>query len=243
MDADDAARHFLFRQTPLDSIRVVRRAQVLACLVCRADIERGAGQIEAEAAHQKMLAWITAFDLWSEMEPSEKDMVLASLGALNEAEVIRAAWRVEGLAVLSWAANRFDLPLHDVQVDPFRAAESVGFLEACGAEPISTVPRTSAELTAYRELIYAVHSRLRDFERHSQSKNFASWIEPSWIKLLGIEASHLLFDDDLAIDENPLAFANETRVAECLWITRERHKAIVWLVGSQSVYSQVSADI
>jgi len=230
-------------ETPVDATRVARRSLVLAAMVCRGAIESGAGQPEADTLHNRTLEWLTKLDLWDEVESSEEKILHTPLGELEQKDVIRATWYVEGLAILAWALNQFDLPRHDEKVDPYSVADAVWFLSEDADELIRTARlRNLTELEACRELLYAVHARLRDFARNRNQKDFARWVEKIWIEALRLDADHLIVDNDLAIDDKPIIDVEENRLQECKWITFERHRAIIWLVEGYSSYSQTPVD-
>src|SRR5690242_19762563 len=113
---------------PFVIARVARRALIMAAVVCRGSLESYADQPDAEPLHARILEWLNQTDLWKEAEPSEENLLHASLGNLHQEEVIRATWYVEGLAILAWALKQREFPRHDQQVDPPEVAESVGLL-------------------------------------------------------------------------------------------------------------------
>jgi hypothetical protein len=228
---------------PVDVTRVARRSLVLAAIVCRGDIERGAGQPNADALYNRLIEWLTKFDLWSEVEPSEAKILQTPIGKLERKEVIRATWFVEGLAVLAWALKQTEFPRHDVKVDPYVVADSVWFLSDDAEELICTaILRNLVELTACQELLYGIHTRLRDFIRNRERKDFTTWVTESWIDSLGIDSRYLFADNDLAIDNKPISDVEDDRVQECADLTFERHRAIIWLVEGYPSYSQSPVD-
>ena len=102
--------------------------------------------------------------------------------------------------------------------------------------------RSPDELDACRELLYAVHCRLRWYLRTGSPESVAHWIEPDWLGILGIE-SPLGPQQDLRIGDVEIAQASPESVKHCEWAVCERHRAIVWLVGEEGpIYSQVPAD-
>lgn len=229
---------------PLDSKQVLRRAFAMSALVCRGSIENGAGHPEAESLHKRILEWLTRMGLWDQVEPSEAKMLHSPLGQLATQEGIRATWYAEGLAVLAWASNRLDrLPNHDEKVDPFAVTDSLFFLSDDAAEMMSKARlRRSTELEAFRELLYAIHARLRDFARNRGHQDFTSWVEKAWITTLKLDAAHLIVHDDLAIDNRAISEVEGNRLQECEWLTCERRRAIIWLFGGHAIYSQITVD-
>ncbi len=223
--------------------QVARRALVLAAVTCRGSIDRASGVPEAEALYVSILEWLTSTRLWADVQPDEKSLLETPLGSLPERDVIRATWRVEGMAVLAWALKLLDPPRHDAKVDPYAVAEAVGFLSDEVPNLISAAELQPYEhLVSYRELLYAVHSRLRAYLRHPASKDFRGWIEEDWLDLLRVNTCELLAGDDLGIDGVPVAEADLERIREVEWVTTERHRAVLWLLGDAASYSEVHVD-
>jgi hypothetical protein len=228
---------------PPDVEQVLRRAFAMSALVCRGSIENGAGHPEAEALHMKILGWVAGQGLIDQLSPNELGLLKTPLGRLIETQVIEATWAVEGLAMLAWGATLYELPMHDEKVDPYAVTDIVGFLiDEVKAIIDSAKLRTPTELTACRELLYGVHSRLRDFLCNQQPQFFAGWVERWWLDALGIPFDYLIVNNDLAIDRMPVTQAGLERVQTCEWIIRERHRAIRWLTGGCPVYSETTAD-
>ena len=223
--------------------QVAQRSLVLAAIVCRAFIDSGETDPDAISLHEHILSWLTRLNLWDEMEPSEEKLLRAPLGRLASADVLRATWLVEGLAVLAWAIGRFDLPLCDEQVNPYAITDALWFLSGDAADIIGdAVLRSPAELEAYRELLYAIHSRLRDFTRHQIKDDFIHWINPEWLAYLNMTATDLVARGDLSIDGKPIWETEKGRLREVLSITSERHRATIWLMGEQTNYSEITVD-
>jgi len=228
---------------PVIAAHVVRRSLVLAAVVCRGSIESGAGQLQADAVYTRLIDWLDELSLWDEVEPIEKEILRTSLGLLEQKDVIRATWYVEGLAILTWALNLFELPRHDQKVDGYAVADALGFLSEDAEDVIATAElRSPIELEACRELLYAIHSRLRDFAHNRKPMDFTRWVEKAWIDTLRLDANQLIVNNDLAIDGKPISEVTEDRLQECEWITNERHRAIIWLVGEYPIYSQTPVD-
>jgi hypothetical protein len=106
----------------------------------------------------------------------------------------------------------------------------------------AAVLRSPEELDAYGELIYAIHSRLRDFIRNGGHRNFSQWVEQTWIGTLKLDAAHLIVDNDLAIDDKAISEAKHNRIEECATLSLERHRALIWLVEWGGVYSETPID-
>jgi hypothetical protein len=102
--------------------------------------------------------------------------------------------------------------------------------------------RDPAQIGAYRELVYAIHCRLRDYLRNHQAKDFADWLEPSWLTETGAPASQLIVEGDLAVDGKPISRAATEAIQTCEWIMTQRHRAIIWVVEDGENYSRVPVD-
>src|SRR5438874_815687 len=86
---------------PPSAQRAARRALALSAVVCRGNIDRGAGNADAESLRDRILDWIAFLDVQDEIEPQETALLKAPLGALAQRQVIDATWQAEGLAVLA----------------------------------------------------------------------------------------------------------------------------------------------
>jgi hypothetical protein len=182
-------------------------------------------------------------NLWQDTEEREGQILRSPLGTLLKRDVIRTTWYTEGLAVLAWALNRMDLPKHDEKIDPYVVTDELFFLADDAGEVIDSAElRSLHDLEACRELLYAIHCRLRDFDRYRERKDFTKWIEPQWIDTLGVDATHLFVDADLAVNGQSIAEAPQPRVENCEEITQERHRAIIWLSGEQPIYHLTTTD-
>jgi hypothetical protein len=237
------ARDQFTAEMPMGAARVARRSLILAAVVCRGSIDSGAGDAEAESLHKRIPEWLSELGIWDEVEPSEEKVLRAPLGGLAANDVIRVTWYAEGLAVLAWALNRLEFPRHDEKVDPYAVSDSLWFLSEDAAEVISTAKlRGPTEFEACRELLYAIHCRLRGVIRNKRQENFTSWLKRAWIDTLRLDAAHLIVHNDLAIDDKAIYEVEDTRLQECEWVTCERHRAIIWLLGGYPIYSQTPVD-
>lgn len=223
-----------------DAVCVLRRAFILAALVCRTSTDSGANEIEANALHTRIREWLSELEVWDEAEPEEKRLLAAPFGSLSPQEIIRVTWYAEGLAILAWAVEQREFPVHDQKIDPYDVAETVGFLSEEAKELLNTARlRDQIQMDAASEVLYAIHARLRDFIRHKNKKDFASWLNEEWLTSLRLDASVLIANGDLAIDNKPISHAREIRLQECSWIALERHRMIEWLGDTHIPYSQV----
>jgi hypothetical protein len=243
MNETDAMNDFVNDVVPKTSLQVVRRSFVLAAVVCRGSIEKGVNDPDALALHESIIDWLTRLNLWDEVEPSEKAMLRCPLGQLQKNDVIQATWYVEGLAILAWALKLFEFPQHDEQVDSYVVTNAVWFLSDTAENILAHAElRSLAELEACYELLYAIHSRLRDYRRNRIATDFSRWVEEEWLTSLGVNASTLIAGKDIAVDNKPVIGVAEDRLQELLSITLERHRAIIWLVENCVGYSDTTVD-
>lgn len=228
---------------PKTAAQVARRSLILSAVICRCSLESGAADPDAKSVHLRVLDWLTALNLWEEAEPSEAAMLCAPLGALDAGVVLQSGWYVEGLAVLAWALNLTGFPKHDEQADIYAVADAVWFLDKKAAEVIATAKlRSPSELDACRELLYAIHARLRQYARNRVLSDFTQWMEKAWLDALGLIPADLTAQNDLAIDGKPISQTAEERLREVTSIMHERHRAIIWLMGEQPSYSEIMVD-
>lgn len=235
--------------TTIDSLprpgaqRVARRALVLAAVACRSFSDHDPNNPEAIDLWERLKFWVDAQQLGEEIEPSEHALVFAPLGSLTSQARISGTWRVEGLAILSWALGLQPFPPHDSKVDPYVVTDNVALLNEEAADIVKSAHlRPTNELQACRELLYAVHCRLRQVMRERMPHDIRHWIESEWIKALGASAV-LHQSGDLAIGGKPVFELERDAIATCESTICERHRAIIWLVGEGGpVYSQVTVD-
>ena len=231
------------RTAPPDGKRVARRSLVLAATVCRGHLDSAPADPEARSLHARLTEWVSSVGIEDEMEPPEEAILRASLGELTPQQCFDATWAVEGLAVLAWALGQSSLPKHDEKADPYEVTDAVGFLADDAAEFATTASlRSKNELEACRELLYAIHCRLREMARKGHRIDFDKWIEPEWLALLKIDEPRLVIEDDLAIHDQPLSRIDKHTLWLCESIIRERHRAAIWLIGEHPAYYGFSID-
>jgi hypothetical protein len=219
---------------PPDAQQVARRALILSAVVCRGSIDGGAGDEHAEKLPGRIKPWLEGAALTDHLEPWEGRIMRAALGQLPSQCISDATWAVEGLAVLAWALGRSELPEHDASVDPFAVTDAVGFLADDASDFIATAElRSPDELNDYRELMYAIHCRLRGFLRREEANDFSAWVEQAWLDRLRLARGHLIVDHDLSISGKPIAAAAPGDVRRCERVINERHRTSIWLVGEE----------
>jgi hypothetical protein len=223
---------------PPTPLRVARRALILAGVTCRGFIER---DIESEPLRQRVIEWMNASDLASELEPHEASLLRTPVGHLTEQQSIDAGWRCEGLVVLAWALGSHDLPAHDESVHPKEVADVLGFLDAAPAALGMPILRPPSDLQLCSNLLLALHWRLREFSRSRRPIDFAGLLQTARFGPLEIDDLRLV-EGDLAIGYLPISAAPEAEFSRCLSIAMERHQAVNWLRGYADVYSEVPVD-
>jgi hypothetical protein len=222
---------------------VARRAQILSAVTCRGHVEHNLGDPASEALYARIVAWLDTCNLMEFLEPEERTVLLAPMGSLTSEQQLASIWKVEGAAVLAWALGKYPLPPHDVKVEPFKVAETLGFLWDEAAQYVRYAQlRGRTELKAYRELVHAIHGRLREAEQRPQRDDFGGSIQSAWLRALGLSRASPLTEGDLAIDGQPLKRVDPSLRRTVEEINHERHRAAIWLVGQQEGYWSLSVD-
>jgi hypothetical protein len=176
------------------------------------------------------------------LEAPERTFLKSTAGGAEEKVSAAASWRREGLAVLAWALEQFELPAYDAPVVPPDAAHlSVGFQDPQIARaliargqlrPRAEVDRLAARLTvvSWRLQQFAIMPGPMDLVAFL--RKFSSFAD-TWLEGLRI------MDGDLAIGAQPLAQAPAEAVQLCRTLTMERQIAAYWLQGDAPAYSAV----
>jgi uncharacterized protein (TIGR03067 family) len=228
--------------------RVARRAMVLALMAYRASLDQLSGDAKYEALHAKLPAWIDRLKLGDELEKEEHDFLRAPLGKANPKTRTDASWRTEGLAVLSWALQRQELPAHDQLAGSKKFVESTGFtedrlagLDTAAAEKLIREAkfRPEAELNRMQTRITIIHWRLRQQRLGPGPMDYLGYLKahPSfkkaWLENLP------LANGELVIANKAIADADKETVRQCESIAQERQIAVYWLAGDRAVYSKI----
>jgi hypothetical protein len=150
--------------------RILARARVLAAMVARATLEREIAQgeytaRENERIRRNLVRWIKKSGLNPELEAQEYEFLATPVSRACERDVIDAEWRSEGLAVLMWALQRFELPPYDQGGTEDLAVERIGFLSSVAQADRSEPPRLrpAQEMDRFRSHITIVSWRLTQF--------------------------------------------------------------------------------
>lgn len=222
---------------------VAKRALALAAYSCRGYLESGQGNPEAQSVQNRMIGWVAQLNLTEQLGNFEWQAIHAPLGSLPTGLASEMTWEVEGLAVLIWALQRGKIPEYDSQLDPYEVTDSVYFLGDDAAEIISHAQlRQPEELFAYREWMYAVHCRVRDFLRHGVRKNFKSWIDLRWLEILHLDPTSVMVAGDLGFHGKAIDHVELDQLQGYESGIREQHRASVWLIGEEQNHWETNAD-
>lgn len=233
---DDSDRHDSYHldgepEPPLPQ-QVAARALVLAVVTARAMLEQEDPTAPwVRKTHRSNLDWVEAVGIGEEFESEEWSVLQAPLGTLDPQSQINAVWRLEGLAVLAWALQRFDLPPDDRLVDVRPLWDSLGLHDADRAGRLLVEPalRSEAELAALQHHLLGLHWRLREFSLRPHEMNFRETARNFWAGPLDMRRFRLI-ENDLAIEDYPLGRAPEELVRRTQSSAQERHLAINWLL-------------
>ncbi|HIP47338.1 MAG TPA: DUF4272 domain-containing protein [Campylobacterales bacterium] len=143
--------------------RVAKRAMVLSALVCRGFIEVES-PADVEELRASLLPWLDMLGAREEMEKDELIALTAPLGGLDAQAQINLAWAVEGLAVLAWAMQRYELHADDTLAEPQSITNTMIFLhESAKALVDEPTLRESKELQAMKEQCYTKQCQIKEF--------------------------------------------------------------------------------
>jgi hypothetical protein len=205
-------------------------------------IEQESREPEAEELRRDLIPWLQRVGAFSEVEPDEVTLLSAPLGTLDRKTEVNATWRSEGMVVLAWALQCVELPQVHVECDVNSVADTLGFLGDRYETPLP-MPRLrdAGEIEHYANRCLTLHWRLRQFSIKPGIMDFRAFVAGcKWanLTLQGLE----LDGDDLAIGGVRIDLL-ETRIYQhTVSITQERHQAFNWLLGWESVYSEVTTD-
>lgn len=219
--------------------RVAKRAVVMSAVIYRAFMEAYPDEPEVKTECQNILHWLEQLRVLDELEVKEKEILSTPLGQLPSRQAINSTWRSEGLVVLAWALNCFDLPAYDELVDPQAVVNSLHFLNSGAAELLASPNlRATNELEQYAERMFALHWRLREYHLHPGKLDFQKFAQEAWFGPLDVSGLRFI-DQDLAIGQNEISQTSDEDFRQCMSITSERHQAANWLVGDDQTYSEV----
>jgi hypothetical protein len=223
--------------------RVATRALALAVLTARAMLE---GELEAERApevYEDLQEWARDSGAEAEMEPYEREILLAPLGGLDPQVHVDAVWRLEGLVVLAWALGRFELPPHDRVVEAPPLWSRMGVLDGETTREVLASPtlRPREEIATLRNRLFTLHWRLREHFIRPRAMDFAKFAETCGFGPLDLGGLTLV-DGDLGVNGMPIDRASGDDLSTTVSIARERHHAANWLWEGPVLYSDASED-
>ncbi len=227
---------------PPEPVEVARRALILSGVVCRAHLEHYTDKEYRRQTAEDIHEWFTELNLWPHLEPDEEKIVRAKFGKLPHRLEVRGTWYVEGLGILAWALNRNSFPPHDAKVGPVAVTNALDFLSPDAAELLASPElRPAEELKAAREWFYDVHCTLRGFLHWGGDGHLASWIG-DYLAVLKIDPAAVMAGNGLAYKGKPLADADLAELEEWEHVVCQRHRAVMWLEGSDEPYTDISVD-
>jgi hypothetical protein len=231
-----------FELTPPLPARATKRALVLAAVSCRGVIENDPDSAGAEGLRSRLLPWLDEVGASSELEDQERLLLSAPIGSLDPRKSLAAGWQSEGMAALAWALDCLELPPFYQQCDPAETAAVMGFLRDIDETPLlKPFLRSADQIGALADSYLTVHWRLREQTLRPRHMDFVDYVARcNWgpLHLDGLE----IMDGDLAVKGTPVNQLDESQFQEALSITRERHQALNWLVGTEELYSDVTTD-
>jgi len=230
---------------PPAAARVAARAMVLAAVVERGMIENEyVSATDAEQARVELIDWLSEVDVWDEVEPEEWMLLKSPYGQLHQQQMIDAIWRIEGLAILLWSLELFDLPPYYELVNPQDVWTAVAIYDAAKALGILQYAqlRSPDELAGYRTHITMAHWRFRNEGLHPGPVDFVAMSRGCWIGTFDLKGFEVL-DSDLALGDQPIRGIDAPRLSSCQSVANERHLAANWLIGwNSSVYSETDTS-
>lgn len=229
--------------TPPTPVEVARRALILSAVVCRANLEAYRDEDYRQEAKEDMDEWLDELELWPHLEPDEREIMHAPFGKISRSLEIDGTWYAEGLAILAWALRRSEFPPHDKKVDPIAVTNALDFLSPDAADLLAFPRlRSKKKRQAVREWFYDVHCTLRGFLYHGGDGHLATWIG-EYLNILGIDPKEVMTEDCyLLFRGRRLQHAETDELENWEWIIRERHRAAIWLVGEDPLYTEISVD-
>lgn len=225
--------------------RIARRACALAAVTGRALLEQEDFKQDPgiEETRRAILLWVEEIGIGEELEPDEWKVLQLPLGRLPGQDLINATWRLEGLGVLAWALNRFEVPPHDELVNPGKLLPSVGILRGDRAMALLAEPalRPMEDLERMSGRLLGIHWRLRDWSIRPEKMDFLAFSKECWFGSFDITGIRLI-DNELAIGENSIDKAHKDLVSAAHSAALERHLAINWILGDSEVYSDTDTS-
>jgi hypothetical protein len=221
---------------------VARRALILSGVMCRAFLEGHPDARYRREVMEEIREWFHNLGLWAHLEPEEEKLIRSPFGAMTKWRQRQGTWYSEGLAILAWALGRSNFPPHDRRVDPIAITNTLSFLDPEAADLLTSPSlRGPKELEAAREWFYDLHCTFRGFLYHGGDGRLASWVG-DYLAVLGIEPKAVMHEGGLTFDGSPLAEADRERLEGWEQVVFERHRAAIWLLGEEPLYTELAVD-
>jgi hypothetical protein len=228
---------------PPTAARVAARARVLVALVNRGFLEQDkeGDRSEAAAYREGILAWADAAGWREEAEPDEWRRIEAPCGFWTAREASAAPWRCEGAAVLAWALGVFPLPDYDREADPRKLSDVLGFCDAEIPPALADASlREAKDVADLSTLLLSLQWRLRQFGVEQKTIDFVKVAGQPMFRRMGLRLEGLrMSNNDVLIRGTPIVELPYTEWIACMGIAEERRRAVLWLQGQSSLYSEV----
>ena len=231
---------------PPDALTVARRALILSAVVCRSHLETAKDKEYRQQTAEYIHEWFDELDLWPHVEANEETIIRAEFGHLSRQLRSEGTWYVEGLAILAWALGRMEFPPHEDKVDPIVVTDALDFLSPDSGEFLASAAlRPRKQLDAAREWFYDIHCTLRGFLHRNNGGSLPDWM-PEQLSILGFDPnssqSVVMIGNDLAFRSKPYTEAGLKALQEWESIINERHRAVIYLEGTDEPYTEISVD-
>lgn len=259
-----APMQFGFLPSPPPLPRIVARAMACCALVQRVEVEPPPGALVDEETLagtndllQLSLEWLASHGMDAELLAAERAALEAATGTLDAASRERFADAGEAAAVIAWALRSAELPGFDVDADAAAIAHALGWLGDGGATlAMRARLRSREDLGAALDAISAVHWRLRartepadaaaatpELDPGSGTVSMARWQPDRYAWPEGMTPLALAPDGDLALAGRSIAAATPQQLLAGLRRMRERHRAILWLLGQQRDWDAIDLSL
>lgn len=221
--------------------RMAARALVACAIAQRVDLESHPDTREARELIEVANDWLGEHGLVRELDPAEQELLSTAPGALSAAQLERFAPLAECAAVIAWALQRQSLPGAEVDADAVATAESLGWLDDTGATLGTTARlRPRETIMAALDAQGALHWRLLERTRPGSAKISMGRFAPSSYEWPDGMTPFELLEDDLALAGVALADVRPQELFGALRRAQERHRALLWLLGQQRNYWDVT---
>jgi len=212
-------------------------------VVFRSFIDDETPDPEIQGYRRSLRPWLVEVGAAPELEPWEDRVVSQALGRLDARTKIEGTWACEGLAVLAWALRRFELPRHDLSVEPTEVTAALEFMQPAATELAGKVTsRSWDDIRTRAKTALTVHWRIQKFLDEPVAADLVHLSKTSWYGQFSLEGVALA-KSDLAIGGVPISRASAEAVHAAASIALERHRAFNWLMGYEGTYSSVDTTV